>query len=411
MSKILSLFLLLFFAAGMTVKGAANAFVLLLGLAAIPFIRGQWCADKDRLVLFLSLLALPLATILQMIAGMNGVSVKGLDAPLRFVFAGLSLWGLTRLPSRYFVLAMWGIFIGAFGFGVWGWLSKHVDAYRWVDVTRAWNGFSHPIAFGVYAILFSFWVFILPGDWLVRSDTKRKWFWVVKVLAISAALFAAYSSESRSAQFVMAGSFLLLFMCRMPMSSWKKAGFLAGLTLLALLVVSFSPDRISTRVREGATELQNYDDSLNTSMGMRVTMWRYAFTLVEQHPWAGVGRQGYYREVTKLINEKDGLQFISASPHPHNELLNFAVEFGILGIVIGLAIYVVPAFFFWRALNASDPILSFAATAGLITVLVQFLAGLFDTYFWIVSQTSFYGMSVVIFASMIFSRKRELGLS
>ena len=133
--------------------------------------------------------------------------------------------------------------------------------------------------------------------------------------------------------------------------------------------------------------------------------------VIKDHPWTGVGRKGYYREVVKLQQESNGLQFISASPHPHNELLNFAVEFGIVGLLVGLALYTIPAFIFGSVLNSQDPILSFAGMAGLMTVLVQFLAGLFDTYFWIVSQTSFYGMSVVIFASMIFSRKRELGLT
>ena len=410
MNRFFAAVLLIFFAGAMTVKGMANAIVFLTGLLSIPFIREYRQQPQQARYLFLVMLLVPLLTLLQIVSGMDGVTVNGMDAPLRLLFAGLSLWGLVRLPARYFTPALWGILIGACGLGFWGWLSQNVDAYRW-DAERAWNGFSHPIAFGVYAVLFASWTCVLPSQTLCSSAAGRKWLSLLKGLAVLVALLAAYASESRSAQFVMIPTLLLLFFYRLNLPRIQKAALMVGLAVVAVLVVSLSPDRISTRVREGVAELQHYDASLNTSMGMRVTMWKFAVDVIKEHPWTGVGRKGYYREVVKLQQESNGLQFISASPHPHNELLNFAVEFGIVGLLVGLALYAIPALIFGGVLNSQDPILSFAGMAGMMAVAVQFMAGLFDTYFWIVSQTSFYGMSVVIFASMIFSRKRELGLS
>ena len=140
--------------------------------------------------------------------------------------------------------------------------------------------------------------------------------------------------------------------------------------------------------------------SHGTSMGLRLSMWQYGGQLLLAHPLTGVGKQGYYREVSKLKDDPTQLHMISTAPHPHNEILNLAVEFGVVGIAVGLALFLIPGLLFRSYLTHQDPVLAFAALAGMLVVVCQFVASLFDAYFWIVSQTSFYGMSVVIFASM-----------
>ena len=406
----LAVLVALFFATAMTVKGAANALVLLIGLASLPFLRRSG-VEPARLLLFWALSATAVLTVLQLFAGFGGVNVKGLDAPLRFVFAGLGLWGLSRLPSRYLMLALWGIPAGALGLGVWGWLSTHVQAYAWSDLSRGWNGFSNPIPFGVYSALFAFWVWIFPSKYYDLKVWQQRLVHSLQVVAVLAAFIAAYYSGTRAAQLVCLPLLLLLFFYFYKVATRTMVWIVPTLLLLSITLLALSPDKFSIRFREGWSEVTHYQDNPGTSMGLRLTMWQYASQLVLEHPLTGVGRQGYYREVSKLQNDPTPLRFISGAPHPHNEILNLAVEFGVAGIAVGLALFLVPGMLFRRYLAHTDPVLAFAALAGMLVVVCQFVAGLFDAYFWIVSQTSFYGMSVVIFASMIFSRKRELGLT
>ena len=363
------------------------------------------------MLLFWALSATAVLTVLQLFAGFGGVNVKGLDAPLRFVFAGLGLWGLSRLPSRYLMLALWGIPAGALGLGVWGWLSTHVQAYAWSDFSRGWNGFSNPIPFGVYSALFAFWVWIFPSKYYDLKVWQLRLAHSLQVIAVLAAFIAAYYSGTRAAQLVCLPLLLLLSVYFYKIAARTMVWIVPALLLLSITLLAVSPDKFSIRFREGWSEITHYQDNPGTSMGLRLTMWQYGGQLVLEHPLTGVGKQGYYREVTKLQNDPTSLRLISGAPHPHNEILNLAVEFGMAGIAVGLALFLVPGMLFRRYLTHTDPVLAFAALAGMLVVVCQFVAGLFDAYFWIVSQTSFYGMSVVIFASMIFSRKRELGLT
>lgn len=410
LTRFLAVLVALFFATAMAVKGAANSVVLLIGLLSLPLLHRAHPEPSRRFV-FWALSATAVLTVLQLLVGFGGVTVKALDAPLRFVLAGLGLWSLSRVPSRYLIRALWGIPLGAVGLGVWGWLSTNVQAYAWSDITRGWNGFSNPIPFGVYSALFAFWVWVLPFRQLMVPVQYRQWVLVLQVVATFAAFAAAYYSGTRAAQLVCFPLLILVLLYFYKVKAQVMAWLVPVLLLLSVLFVAVSPDRFSVRFREGVTEVVNHESSHGTSMGLRLSMWQYGGQLLLAHPLTGVGKQGYYREVSKLKDDPTPLRMISTAPHPHNEILNLAVEFGVVGIAVGLALFLVPGLLFRSYLTHQDPVLAFAALAGMLVVVCQFVASLFDAYFWIVSQTSFYGMSVVIFASMIFSRKRELGLS
>lgn len=408
LTNILTVLLALFFATAMTVKGAANALVLLIGLISLPLLRRAE-VEPARPLLFWALSAMAVLTVLQLLAGFSGVTIKSLDAPLRFVFAGLGLWGLSRLPSRYLMRALWGIPVGALGLGLWGWLSTHVQAFAWSDFSRGWNGFSNPIPFGVYSALFAFWVWALPTKQYRVTVQQQQLMYCVQVLGVLAAFTAVYYSGTRAAQLVSLPLLGLLLVYFYKVARRTMAWLMPAVLLASVLLLALSPDKFSVRFREGFSEIASHETSHDKSMGLRLSMWQYGGQLVLEHPITGVGKQGYYREVSKLQNDPTPLRLISTAPHPHNDILNLAVEFGVIGIALGLALFLVPGMLFRRYLSHSDPVLAFAALAGMMVVVCQFVASLFDAYFWIVSQTSFYGLSVVIFASMIFSRKRELG--
>ncbi|WP_158248790.1 O-antigen ligase family protein [Chromobacterium sinusclupearum] len=396
----------LFGVTGMTMKGGANIFLFLMTLFSLPLLKDAR-GDRWTWALFIVLSASLLVTVLQLAAGMSFVGHKALDAPTRFFLAALCLFALKRLPARRLATACWGVWLGALGVMVWGYVSTHVAVYAYgLDVTRGWNQFSNPIPFGVFSVMLGFLSLSLPiVGW---TDLSRKLQWLLCIGGLLAGLLAGYYSGSR-APFLIVPPLLIVMM--LGVTRWRIGRIFVMLAVILAATASsvmITPNKLHSRIDEGLNDLRVYKQNQNTSMGLRLEMWRVARDIIADHPLTGVGKQGYYDEVNARIKQGKAPVIINAAPHPHGELLNFGVEMGLPGLILGLLIFAVPAALFFPLLRADDALLRFAATGGSIVVVGQFVAGLMDTYFWIVSQTAFYGTFVVVFAAIILARRQEL---
>ncbi|OWY37436.1 hypothetical protein CEK28_17305 [Xenophilus sp. AP218F] len=403
---LLPLCIFLFGVTCMTVKGCANIFLFLAVLLSLPLLINSR-SDRWSLSIFAVLSAPFLVTVLQLSVGMQYVSHKALDAPSRFFLAGLCLFALQQLSARRLAMACWGTWLGAFGVMAWGYISIHVPEYSWgVDASRGWNQFSNPIPFGVYSVILGFLALGLPiAGW---SGWSKKMQWCIGVGGVIAGLVAGYFSGSRTPFLIVPPLVLIIIL---GATAWDARRILISLLsagVLALFLIMGTQNKLHDRVSEGLTDIQVFQHNQNTSMGLRWEMWRTASQIIVEHPFAGVGKQGYYDEVNARVKKGQAPVIIMAAPHPHNELLNFGVEMGIPGVALGLMLFLVPAGLFLPRIRARDSLIRFSAISGSVVVVGQFVASLLDTYFWIVSQTAFYGVWVVVFAAIIFARRREL---
>ncbi|WP_162787982.1 O-antigen ligase family protein [Chromobacterium haemolyticum] len=395
----------LFFATGMTVKGGTNIFLFLATLLSLPLLKegvyNRW--SWSLLLVF----TLPLVfTAVQLVLSMPSVEHKAMDAPSRFFLAGICLFVLARLNGRELALACWGALFGALGTMLWGYVSTHLPQYYWGDGSRAWNQFSNPIPFGALSMMLGFITLVLP---LPPQCTKwRSLLWVAKLFGLLGGLVAGYYSGSRAAFLIVPP---LLLIALLSMSRWRLGWVLGVLVAILLLVgglVMSTPNRLHERINEGIHDLSVYQQNQDTSLGLRLVMWQQALDIIREHPFIGVGKQGYFNEVNARIKQGKAPGLIHKAPHPHNEILNMGVEMGVPGMVVGLLMFLLPAALFFPRLRAADEWTRFAATGGSMVVTGQFTVGLMDTYFWIVSQTAFYGMLVAVFAAIILARRREL---
>ena len=128
-----------------------------------------------------------------------------------------------------------------------------------------------------------------------------------------------------------------------------------------------SSDHLAQRAGEMVTDLQNFEQQPNTSVGQRLVYWRTSWDVFTEHPLVGVGRGDFQREYTRAKPEKWAMT--PDSYNPHNQFLMTAVTTGLLGLAALGAIFV------------------FAARAGgdarTLTVLVGFaVVSLFESYLW-----------------------------
>lgn len=390
-----------FFAASMTMKGGANLFLYLIFLISLFQIKES---SVWHWRLFAVLAGPFLLAGFQAVVGMP-VKLHVLDAPTRFLLAGAALFGLSSLPRQLLVKACYSAVIGAVGVMVWGYLSTHYAHYAWgVDGTRGWNGFSNPIPFGSLSVLLGFIAFLLP-----RIFFNTKWQcmqFALQTFALIAGLIAGYYSGSRAILLVAAAG---VFFSIAYYSKWSLIKIAMSTALIFVFSAGFlmlGQNKLSNRIHEGMNDVAVNRHNQNTSMGLRFIMWKTASQIIIDHPLSGVGKEGYYEEINRRIKLGETSPLITTAPHPHNELLNMGVEMGIPGLLLGLALYLVPGALFFKNLREIDPVRKFAAYAGLFTVVAFFLVGLMDTYFWIVSQTAFYGVLVVVFSALLLSRDK-----
>lgn len=99
----------------------------------------------------------------------------------------------------------------------------------------------------------------------------------------------------------------------------------------------------------------------------RIYMWRWALTLLVEHPIIGVGTGGYRQAI---LNEGAG----KGIDHPHNNILYMGVSFGIVGLVLFTWLFWIMFRSGWRSKH--KPLGYFVLASGLVI----FVGGLTDTH-------------------------------
>lgn len=391
----------IFFAGAVSLSGVANAAVFLLFLFSLFYI-GRKKNNEQKI--YVGIFALPLVVALLQMAMGYPVMVKALDAPSRFFLAAVGVFSLPWLRTHVMVRAIAWVVLSALGVAVWAYLSTHVQMFFWGDGSRAWNGFSNPIPFGVLSVMTIFLVTLLPNDVLSKNKSQ---IWFIKGGAILCAAYAVYMTQTRSAILVVP-FLLILVSVYYSRGSWRHSFFCLMPIMALALFVACTDNNIKNRINEGVNDFAIFDKNINTSMGLRVEMWRTAGLIFLDHPFFGVGKAGYYSTLQKMVKQGEASPYINGAPHPHNEFLNMGVETGLVGFFAGLLLYLFPLWVFWQNLRKKDRMLCFAGASGCVVVLTFLIAGTMDVYFWIVSQTAIYGMAVTVFYSLILARRREL---
>jgi O-antigen ligase len=135
-----------------------------------------------------------------------------------------------------------------------------------------------------------------------------------------------------------------------------------------------------------ATEYQKFgDDSEPTSTGMRLEFWRKSLKFIKEAPLVGHGTGA-----TKTLFEKDaiGKQGVSAEiiGNPHNQTLNVAVQWGVLGCIILYAMW----FVHFRMFLAPGLI----SWIGLAAVIENFVSSLFNSHLFDFGEGWIYVLAV-----------------
>jgi len=129
-----------------------------------------------------------------------------------------------------------------------------------------------------------------------------------------------------------------------------RALFLSMLLLSAVLFTAYSSSQIfQDRAKLIVSEIENFNENKNTSVGLRINFAINTFEIIKEHPFIGVGTGGYEKNY-KIINDKNSPD-AELHGHPHNMYLFEMVQFGIFGLISLLSILYFQLRFAWKETN------------------------------------------------------------
>lgn len=139
----------------------------------------------------------------------------------------------------------------------------------------------------------------------------------------------------------------------------------------------------------------------NNNVGTRLEMWRAAWHLFLRHPVLGVGVGAYQVQTRDLIHKHDIASVVGIYDHPHSDYFNMLSSAGIVGLLVFLAVLIVPLVRFLRALLSKQPLVHALGLAGALTVIGFGIYALTDTVFLHSMMITWYVIYMALFYALL----------
>lgn len=184
----------------------------------------------------------------------------------------------------------------------------------------------------LFHITHSFFMAVLAYWALIYAANRQphRLLWIAVFLAATANLF--YIAPGRTGMFIYLCLMLLFIMQRL--SRWKR---LSAIALLVIALIGFygTSTNFSQRIELVAQEIAAYQPGqARSSIGQRFDWWMASLHLIAERPLLGHGTGSFLA----AQQQQDWGSDMQPSNNPHNEYLFLAVQVGVPGLVLFLAI-------------------------------------------------------------------------
>jgi O-antigen ligase len=232
---------------------------------------------------------------------------------------------LQKRTLAAFVVAMLFILISTW-LNVWFVLPWSVSKFP------GW-GLSHHV-FGDYItqnVMMSFFVV------LAFSKLKKPFFEAVNLMWLCAAVLAVVSithlSDGRTGFLLLLAGLMSLLVVRFK----RKQVWFAIILMVVLIIITLSSSKmLSDRFVLGWNEFVNRDADVMTSIGHRVYNYKTTPQLVAESPLVGHGTGAYHVEICRFLDKPEWCDMFRW--HTHNQFLFFAADYGLVGVLLYVAL-------------------------------------------------------------------------
>lgn len=131
-------------------------------------------------------------------------------------------------------------------------------------------------------------------------------------------------------------------------------------------------------------------------------LYETALKIVESHPLLGLGAHGFRDSMQSFANAGmlTPLAAQNGKGETHNQFFAYLTDYGIVGGLALLSIYVVPGVLFWKRLSAPAGPANRAALMGLTFVVSFWIFGLTVETFDLKMTVAFYATMIAMLAAL-----------
>jgi len=222
---------------------------------------------------------------------------------------------------------------------------------------------------------------------------------LLSAIALSFVINMAFVVVSRTALVtmpVMLAVFAILHL------GWRsRLAVLCAAIVLAGLAFAASPQLRST-IDKFSREYRGYEEqNLGTSIGERLEFWKKSLHFIADAPVIGHGTGSIKRLFEQASTGPAGAASAEVIANPHNQTLNVAVQWGMLGVIILYAMWLSHLMLFRQ-----DGLM---AWIGLMVVVQNFFTSLFNSHIFDFTEGWMYVLGVGIAgATMLDASRREM---
>jgi O-antigen ligase len=321
------------------------------------------------------------------------------DPLLRLAMFGLIFWIVSFLPIRYMKQVQWALVIGAILSAV------KIHILTGGGALRYGTDFIPIIIFSEMALLLGVFS-ALSISWNNPGNKITIFF---KIVALCAGLYAAYLSQSRGVWLTIPVFIVIAGLVTKNIPSSYKLSVIVFFVIL-ITAVSHYGQIVKERMSVAESDMTQYSggENVDTSLGIRLQLWRGSWVLFTEHPLTGVGVEGFPKALEELSKRNIITPFAATFPHSHNEVLFMMSKLGIFGLFALLALYFTPAYYFLRDIRNDDHEVRYTAGMGIALCLGFIVLGLVDVVFLWWEIYPYYVLSIAFFLTYIIKRKKSL---
>jgi O-antigen ligase len=171
----------------------------------------------------------------------------------------------------------------------------------------------------------------IPIAWYLITRRKNDLLLYVNFIYISFALFCIVLTASRGGLITAVVGLLIIPLTFYQLQSTKKAIVTIGI-IIVIIVGSIKYPSIASNIERNLDRLSQISDNIEQrDLGIRGTLISYGLQIFKENPILGVGARGFAESVVEAGH--------SRTHTAHNTYLSVLVEFGIIGFILFISIF------------------------------------------------------------------------
>ena len=224
---------------------------------------------------------------------------------------------------------------------------------------------------------------------MISILSKNKTTKVISILSLLMSFNVLILGQTRGTLLAFISSLIAFFIVlKLTNNNKTSKWWLISLTLISLPLLYLNKSVIEHRYNSTVQEVVRISSgNLDTSIGLRLQMWKSGFAMIKESPFIGYGNT-HFREKEQQHNEGFISQQTTIFTHYHNQFIDSFVKLGIIGFLSVTSLFLAPWFLYFKyrtQTNFMMAIVSFSYTIASLTDVPLYHPQTIIFYFMLIS--------------------------